>query len=87
MVSGIKKRGAHVGRGFASSSPRGFTMSQNANCRHAPAGGEGEQQLRRLLTEALHLADRLVLPPEIGARIQEVLELVDHCLGAGGKFD
>ena len=42
---------------------------------------EGREQLLRLLNEALGLADTLALPPEIGARIQEVIDL------AGGWRD
>ncbi|HSR00761.1 MAG TPA: hypothetical protein VLM36_12710 [Sphingomicrobium sp.] len=56
-------------------------MSQHGNCWQSPAAGEGKQQLQQLLTEALDLADRLVLPAEIGARIQEVIDLAEHCLG------
>lgn len=36
---------------------------------------QGREQLLRLLDEALSLADALTLPPEIGARIQEVIDL------------
>jgi hypothetical protein len=46
---------------------------------HAQAGKveEGREQLLQLLNEALGLADALALPPEIGARIQEVIDLAD----------
>lgn len=37
----------------------------------------GKEQLLQLLNEALALADALALPPEIGARIQEVIDLAD----------
>jgi hypothetical protein len=39
----------------------------------------GREQLVQLLNEALNLADALELPPEIGARIQEVIDLADGC--------
>lgn len=44
---------------------------------HAQAGRaeEGKEQLLQLLNEALGIADALALPPEIGARIQEVIDL------------
>jgi hypothetical protein len=40
---------------------------------------DGKEQLLRLLNEALGLADTLSLPPEIGARIQEVIDLACGC--------
>jgi len=42
---------------------------------------ENEQRLRLFLNDALHLADSLELPPEIGARLQEVIDLVEGHLG------
>jgi hypothetical protein len=57
----------------------------HVDCRQSPAAGDGKQQLLQLLNEALELADRLDLPPEIGARIQEIIDLTEHCLGPGGK--
>lgn len=36
---------------------------------------EGAQRFQQLLAEALALADSLEFPPEIGARLQEVIDL------------
>jgi hypothetical protein len=36
-----------------------------------------DKQLRQLLNQALGLADHLELPPEIGARLQEVVDMVE----------
>jgi hypothetical protein len=44
---------------------------------------EGREQLLRLLNEALNLADALTFPPEIGARIQEVIDLAGYCRDPG----
>lgn len=42
---------------------------------------EGREQLLRLLREALELVDSLAFaPPEIGARLQEVIDLTDSDL-------
>lgn len=52
-------------------------MSQPTIHAQARKLAEGREQLLQLLNEALGLADALTLPPEIGARIQEVIDLAD----------
>lgn len=44
----------------------------------APERCENKRRFRNLLDEALALADLLSLPPEIGARLQEVIDLTDN---------
>lgn len=56
-------------------------MSQPTTSPQSENVDEGKEQLLRLLNETLNLADSLGLPPEIGARIQEVIDL------AGGYGD
>ena len=52
-------------------------MSQPTIHAQTENSGEGKEQLLQLLNEALAVADALALPPEIGARIQEVIDLAD----------
>jgi hypothetical protein len=52
-------------------------MSQPTVYAQAGKIEEGREQLLQLLNEALGLADALALPPEIGARIQEVIDIAD----------
>jgi hypothetical protein len=52
-------------------------MSQPTISPKARSVEDGKDQLMRLLNEALNLADELALPPEIGARIQEVIDRAD----------
>lgn len=52
-------------------------MSQPTTFVQAGNVEEGREQLLQLLSEALGIADALELPPEIGARIQEVIDLAD----------
>lgn len=40
------------------------------------------QRVGALLSDALALIDALALPPEIGARLQEVIDAVAECAGA-----
>ena len=40
-------------------------------------------QLQRLLNEALNLMDAMSLSPEIGARLQEVIDLIETSLESG----
>ena len=47
--------------------------------RQASDGRDGKAQLVRLLSEALELADTLALSHEVGARIQESIDLVGSC--------
>ena len=54
-------------------------MSGFAESRQASDGRDGKAQLVRLLSEALELADSLALPHEIGARLQETIDLVGSC--------
>ena len=39
-----------------------------------------EEQLKAHLVAALDIADELAIPPEIGARLQEVIDLVEACV-------
>jgi hypothetical protein len=52
-------------------------MSQRVVSPETPDVIESKQQFRQLLNEALNLADALSLPAEIGARLQEVIDLTD----------
>lgn len=62
-------------------------MSQPTIYAQAEKAEEGKEQLLQLLNEALGLADALALPPEIGARIQEVIDLADgHCHSVDPSF-
>ena len=53
-------------------------MSQRVNCPQSPDPEEGRHYLQQLLNEALGLVDDLGLSPEIGARLQEVIDLVEE---------
>lgn len=50
-------------------------MSGSAQCRRVSDNCEAQARLLRLLDEALGLVDSLAIPPEIGARLQEVVDL------------
>jgi hypothetical protein len=56
----------------------GNGMSQRVVSPETPDVIESKQQFRQLLNEALNLADALSLPAEIGARLQEVIDLTDN---------
>jgi len=60
----------------------GIVMSQRVHCPQSPDAEEAGRHLAQLLNEALDLVDGLGLPPEIGARLQEVLDLVGSYLGS-----
>lgn len=60
-------------------------MSQRVPCPQSSDVGETKRQLQELLTQALNLADLSGVPPEIGARIQEVIDLTEACLGASDE--
>jgi hypothetical protein len=63
-------------------------MSQRVANPETPDVIESKQQFRQLLNEALNLADALSLPAEIGARLQEVIDLTDNGFGSensGGR--
>jgi hypothetical protein len=63
-------------------------MSQRVVSPEPPDVIESKQQFRQLLNEALNLADALSLPAEIGARLQEVIDLTDNGFGSenlGGR--
>ena len=52
-------------------------MSQGLAPQQQAEGAEnGVQRLNALLSDSLALADALALPPEIGARLQEVVDAV-----------
>jgi hypothetical protein len=57
-------------------------MSQRVVNPETPDVAESKQQFRQLLNEALDLADALSLPAEIGARLQEVIDLTDNGFGS-----
>jgi hypothetical protein len=57
-------------------------MSQRVVNPETPDVAESKQQFRQLLNEALDLADALSLPAEIGARLQEVIDLADNGFGS-----
>jgi hypothetical protein len=62
-------------------------MSQPTISLQAEKVAEGREQLLQLLNDALGLADALELPPEIGARIQEVIDLADgYCHSVDPSF-
>ena len=44
-----------------------------------------EEQLKRHLAVALDIVDEIKLPPEIGARLQEVIDLVETCVAYAGR--
>jgi hypothetical protein len=58
-------------------------MSHRETCSEEPIVDAAKDEFRQLLNEALALADRTGLPPEIGARLQEVIDLVEGCGDAG----
>lgn len=58
----------------------GCAMSQCSVCPEGPDSDGGKQELIRLLAGALNLADSLAMPAEIGARLQEVIDLAGGCL-------
>ena len=52
-------------------------MSQGVPPQQDAAGGkDNAQRVRKLLEDALRLIDASPLPPEIGARLQEVIDAV-----------
>jgi hypothetical protein len=56
-------------------------MSQGANCPRSAGAEDGGRQLQKVLNEALDLADSFDLAPEIGARLQEIIDLVQNRYG------
>lgn len=56
-------------------------MSNNGSGRDAQNPRERKLRLARLLHEALDLADSLGLSPEVGARLQEVIDLTEASSG------
>lgn len=71
------RRGAQWGERLHLSLLGGRKMSQPTSYAKARKVEEGRERLLQLLKDALSLADSLELPPEIGARIQEVIDLAD----------
>jgi len=63
----------------------GIVMSQRVICPQSPDPEEGGHHLHQLLNEALDLVDNLGLPPEVGARLQEVIDLVEGYFGFDQK--
>ena len=73
--------GVRSGRGFASPCS-GVTLCRSAYIvRSRRTQKKAETHLHQLLNEALGLVDDLGLPPEIGARLQEVIDLVEGYFG------
>ena len=62
-------------------------MSQGVPYPEAPDVELSIELFHRRLCEALNLADELTLPPEIGARLQEVIDLTEGCLGSKSEPD
>jgi hypothetical protein len=56
-------------------------MAHRETCSEDLDAHAATEEFKRLLNEALELADRMELPPEIGARLQEVIDLAQTCLG------
>jgi hypothetical protein len=64
--------------GHRSSLLGGRMMSQRSVCPQGADIVDGKQRFMGLLNQALDLADALELPPEIGARLQEIIDLAGH---------
>lgn len=75
MIFDARQREAQGGGGFARPLLGGPVMTQRVLLPQSAEVGEGSKQLQRLLDDALDLVDRLKLPPEIGARLQELIDL------------
>ena len=60
-------------------------MSSTAHGPQAASACDSKQHLRRLLSEALEIVDSLALPPEVGARLQEVIDMTSICTGDGQR--
>ena len=58
-------------------------MSHRETCSEKTDVEADAEEFTRLLKEALLLADHIELPPEIGARLQEVIDLAE----SGGRPD
>lgn len=54
-------------------------MSHRETCSEEPNVGADNEEFTRLLKEALNLADQIQLPPELGARLQEVIDMAENC--------
>lgn len=52
-------------------------MKQYAASRDDEASEQGVSDVRLHLNAALELSDSLALPPQIGAKIQEIVDLLD----------
>jgi hypothetical protein len=52
-------------------------MSQRVAYPQTADLSEGKRRFQELLKEALNLADELALPAEIGAKLQEVIDLTE----------
>jgi hypothetical protein len=57
-------------------------MSQCRDYDDDVARSEGEPRLQQLLNDALAMVDSMSLPAEIGARLQEVVELTESHFSA-----
>jgi hypothetical protein len=58
-------------------------MSQRVPSPQSLDVAERKQQLHQLLIDALNLVDALALPPEVGARLQEAIDLAERHLDTG----
>jgi hypothetical protein len=52
-------------------------MSQVTSCSDASVDADLQSRLGALLRDALDLIDAMSLPPEIGARFQEVIDMTE----------
>jgi hypothetical protein len=59
-------------------------MTQTLSQHEGPAVIAPAKQFRLLLDQALSLADSNEFPPEIGARLQEVIDVADQLIGDEG---
>jgi hypothetical protein len=62
-------------------------MSHSAGPEPSAPDGNNIRQLSELLVQALELADGMELPPEIGARLQEVLDQITAMNSSNDKED
>jgi hypothetical protein len=62
-------------------------MSHPSACPQSPRNGDEKQRFLCLLNQALNMADSLALPPEVGARLQEVIDLTKISIGRDNSLD
>jgi hypothetical protein len=62
-------------------------MSQRVPLLEETEGRSAREQFLHFLNEALNIADSNLFPPEIGARIQEVIDLTEGLVSPGDRVD